>query len=258
MLSIDYCVIVINEVKSFVQLQFDSLVKEMPEVFTTFKSFHIVNKNTQDGVIDYCKDKIPSVVIHELDYYTVQGRTGTGIGSDWQWDWAYSYQYAVENCGDSEWILLCHPDIVYGDPRMFFEALFKLMGLDVGVIWNVGFLLIRREAYHQSHFGFWPLFGTVCSFNVADKNNGQLLHLRDERRTLFGDVVSITGIEAGHIFFAELQSLGWKSVSIPHELRCFFGHFSGCTEHDRDRSSSEDCRLWNEKTNLVKTYLGRI
>jgi hypothetical protein len=252
----DYCVIVINEVKPFVQLQFESLIKGMPEVFTSFKSFHIVDKDTKDGVIDYCKNRIPSVNIHKLDYYTPQNRTGKAIGSDWQWDFAYSYQYAVEHCGASEWILICHPDIMYTNPKAFFEGLFGLISPDVGALWNVGFLLIRRKAYDQCHIGLWPLFGLVCSFNNGDRNNGQLLHVYDERKKLYSDKVNIVGLEANDLFFIELQSLNWRSVLIPHRLRDYFDHFSGSTEHDRDHSSMDN-KMWVEKMALIKSYLTR-
>jgi hypothetical protein len=251
----DYCVVVINEVKSFVQLQFESLVRDMPEAFNLFKSFHIVDKNTKDGVIDYCKNRIPLVNIHKLDYYVPESRTGKAIGSDWQWDFAYSYQYAAENCGDSEWILICHPDIMYMNPKAFFEGLFELISPDIGVLWNVGFLLIRRKAYDQCHIGFWPLFGTVCCFNNADRNNSYLLHIHDERRSLFGEVLSITGLEATDLFFIELQSLGWRSVVIPHRLRDYFDHFSQSTKHEINMSDPLCNKMWEEKVNLVKRYL---
>ncbi len=255
MYPIDYCVIVINEVKPFVQLQFESLIKYIPgnKPFDLFKSFHIIDKETKDGVIDYCRKRIPFVNIHPLDHYIPETRK-IDLGSVWQWDFAYSYQYAVENCGDSDWILICHPDIWYLNPKAFFEELYGLITFDVGVLWNVGFFLVRREAYYQSHLGFWPLFGAVCNFNDSDRNNGLLTYIYDERRKIYKNTVNIMGLEALDLFFIEMQTLGWKSVLLPYKLRDYFDHASGSTRHDRD-DSLEGQKLWDEKLKLVRSHL---
>jgi len=252
----DYCIIAINEVKPFVKLQLESLVKPNPRFniaggcsYKDFASFHIVDKGTKDGVVDYCKKTIPSIVIHELDYYSPQNKNCSVRDSFWQWDLAYSIQHAIENCGTSDWILIMHPDIVYWDSKKYFDGLWGMTGNDVGQVWEGGVILTNREAYYQSHLGFWPLFESTIYTN-KETNAKYLIHNRDERKQ--EDSLRIQGIEAGELFLIELLLLGWRTPIVPYKISRNKEHTAQSTGHDIGPAQAE---LWNNKINLLKERL---
>ena len=255
---VDYCVIALNEIKPFIKLQFETLTKPNPSInalgneeFGSFASFHIVDKETNDGTIEYCRNAIPDIQIHSLDYYHVQNRTNIQQPSFWQWDMAYSMHYAIENCGDSEWTFLTHPDIVYWNPKQFFEGLWKLATDDVGVIWDGGSALIRRKAFFQSHMGFWPLLNTQC--RVAPNGFGYLVNDRDVR--FLGTPIIIMGIEAGELFRMEMSLLGWSVLFMPYSISKLKEHTGGSTMHDINMDNPNDRNLWNSKMALVHSRL---
>ncbi|MFA5397455.1 MAG: hypothetical protein WC346_15710 [Methanogenium sp.] len=252
MYPIDYCVIILKDIRPFVELHFRSF--RTKKGFDSFSSFHIVNKDTKDGAVEFCKGFIPSVHIHNLDFYHPENRLGNVVNSDWQWDLAYSYNYAIENCGNSEWILIIHPDTLFHDSNAFFEGLWNMITPSVGAIWDGGTVLLRRKAYEQCHFGLWPLFGVVFA-KYKGNDNGLIMSMKDSRAKngQFEKFHPIEGIEAWEICAMELQLLEWDVITIPYEIASYKEHTAHCTGHDIEDLSKS--KVYQDKMKLVHSRL---
>lgn len=251
-LFIDYCVIVFGDIKPFVELHFRSFIKEGGS-FGQFSSFHVVDKETKDGTMDFCKKFIPSVNIHPLGFYYPKNRTGQAVSSSWQWDLAFSYDYAISNCGTSEWIYIVHPDTVYFNTGAFFEGIIKMVTPEVGAIYDGGTLLLRKYVYKQLHLGLWPLFGVVFYEKPEQPEYGYLRGYLDKTIPKDAKVWNIQGLEAWELCWIELQLLGWSTLVIPYEISQHKEHTGHCTGHDIDDLTQS--KIYQDKWKLVNNRL---
>lgn len=250
--NIDYCIVVMEDIKPFMELHLESLKKTVP--LDSFASFNIVNKNAKDNVIDYCKQSYPSIKIHEVPPYKVQGKNGPHRSSSWQWDLAHSCNYLAENCGTAEWVFFIHPDTAWNSAKQFFENLSKMITPNVAVIWNNAFFLLRREAFKQSHIKFWPLIGVAAYHRLDGNIELDSIHTGRVGNSI-GKCVQLLGIEAGMLLFVELQILGWSVLDAPIELFREMEHITQCSKHDLDMSSNKDINWYRTKLDRVNVLM---
>lgn len=249
---IDYCIITLDGVKPFLELHLESLMKT--ETFDSFASLNIIDKESGKDLLDYVREIYPPVNIYECDFYTPLDRMGNTVASGWQWDLAYTLEVVMENCGDAEWILFAHPDIVYFEGEKYWNQVWDLVSDSVGVIRDGSSLMIRRKAYEMSHLKFWPLFGAVIqrkSTPFAEK--GVILN---ENQT--SNPIRIFGIETGEFLRVELQSFGWEVVILPYRITRDKDHLCQCTKHDMDMNNPAQNKLWKTKMKSLYSRLERL
>jgi len=250
---VDYCVIVLGDIQPFVELHFESLLKTMD--FGCFESLNIVDKETKDGSIQYIEETQPDANIYPLGFFRPRTYNNIGIGSAWQWDMAYSWQHAVENCGDSEWVLLIHPDVVFWNAKIYFEEMWKLVTESTAIVYDGNSLLIRREAYAQSFLKFWPLMGTCYQKTTKDYiQEGKILPVNKQNA---GSLV-IEGIEICELIYVELSYFGWEVTVVPDTVSLHKGHLCQCTKHDLDLNDPVHEKLWDKKMAVLQSHLERL
>lgn len=251
MYPIDYCTILFGNIKPWIELHLKSIRKELP--LNSFASFNIIDKETKDGSVEFCKNFYPDILVHSLDFYKVGSRTEKSIGSAWQWDQAYGYKYAVENCGEQPWVFIAHPDVNYLNSKRFFEGIWKIAQLEeVGCVWCGATCLIRRKAYDQSLFKFWPLFGVVFrpepDINKPDRKGlGYVVSNRDDRLKKSEKLLTVLGFEMFELFRIELEGLNWKCMFMPDELYHMREHLCQSSGHDINFNDEKERKVWEKK-----------
>jgi len=241
----DYCLIMLDGMLPFLRLHFLSLEQRLK--LTDFNSIHVICKNTKSDVKEFCS-KYEYINIHELDMYTPKN-----IDNPWQWDMAYNYEYIVECCGDSDFVIMIHPDVDYYNADVYWDGIYNSIRDNVGVVYEGAMSVVRREAYISSHLGFWPLMNARYMRPEDDSNGVYIVgNLSPQKIFSKGKLFNILGIEMFELFCIDIQQYGWHSIVIPEISYFARNHISDSSNHDPENVEMRKRKLDHVNSRIRK------
>lgn len=152
------------------------------------------------------------------------------------YDVADSYNYALNECGTKRFCMVSHLDLVYTSSGIW-DKIRSLNEADV-----IGdcrcLILIDREAYRATHFGFWAL--PDLHAKRMDDIDGVWLRGGDQDGSTF-----VSRLDVGDLMFLELRLMGFKVIE--HEFWASYFKHAGCgSRHSHSQTDGSASTVYHE------------
>jgi hypothetical protein len=224
--KIDFCTILTGPLTDvFVPIMFDSIINTTDTSNVVFHILNCSNSEKTNSYLDQIKSKFQKDVIctypklpnkiwscgsyiYPNDPYEIVKRD-TARNSNWM----------MRNCGDSEWVILSHFDILF--KKDYIRYLRQQIQPDVGMIGThtSGVMLINRMGFNQSLVGFEHIPPDSCFANPCREGRLEQFHFRYYKDPRCEQVIPIRGFDNGELLELFIQVAGWKFIEVGDNVR---------------------------------------
>lgn len=252
--NIDFCVILTGPLTDvFVPILFDSLldISDCSNI-----SFHILDCSNNEKTrlyLEQVRSKLPKNTF--TIYPKLQDKIwscGSYIYQDDPYeivkrDTARNSNWVMNNCGDSEWVVLSHFDVLFR--KDYVNWLRQKIKPSIGMIGvhTSGIMLINRTGFKQSLIGFEHIPPDSCFANQCQEGRLEQFHFRYYKDPRCQQIIPIRGFDNGELLELFIQIAGWEFLPVDEStVSEYFYHIASASGHAGESVNKSKRDQWSD------------
>jgi len=262
----DFCFVINgnNSLNIMVPLFFETLVRcnDVSDycIHAIIKDVDTSGVAIDPKIVDYIegqKNTCPTeLIVHHLDPFILERGPDRQLTPCIHTDVALTAEWAMNNCGDSDWVVLSHFDIFFKKDVLSFMS--SQIQHDTGVVGRhaYGIMFINREAFRQSFVGFRTMAGFHLVLDPG-KVGGEFYKVRINKDGTVDGKKLIEGFDCFELFELSLGTIWFNAVCTDIAIfKEYTGHLiQGSGYHNNQATANMQRDNMRRMANLYKTTI---